>query len=416
MLTPALYRTRITHLRRAPVHHYFEHRSYSWYIDIDALPDLPRWLQPFARFEASDHLDGEPNSTLRQRVERFLAERDIDLGGGKITALLQARVLGYVFNPLTLYWCHDADGVLQHVIAEVHNTYGGRHAYLLPPDSGQPAMVMKKLYVSPFNDVSGYYLVRAPRPDSELDVTISLHRENQPAFVATMRGERRRAGIGQILRLQLAAPLAPLMSSAAIRAQGITLWLRRVPVVPRPKVTRDLAAGEVLPRARPARRKGSSSCERRYRPACHPADQRRPLAGCGAGSVGTAQPDCGADRRAPVPQCRGAPAAAHGLSRRLGRRRRRPDTADDGDSSPRRAGATDRPLRPHRFRRVLHGGRVELRRPGGCAHRVRAVDGQSHSPVASVVPADRRCPPTAFAVQQPRTGSSEHLRALRSVQ
>ena len=191
MLTPALYRTRITHLRRAPVHHYFEHRSYSWYIDIDALPDLPRWLQPFARFEASDHLDGEPNSTLRQRVERFLAERDIDLGGGKITALLQARVLGYVFNPLTLYWCHDADGVLQHVIAEVHNTYGGRHAYLLPPDSGQPAMVMKKLYVSPFNDVSGYYLVRAPRPDSELDVTISLHRENQPAFVATMRGERR---------------------------------------------------------------------------------------------------------------------------------------------------------------------------------------------------------------------------------
>ena len=237
MLTPALYRTRITHLRRAPVHHYFEHRSYSWYIDIDALPDLPRWLQPFARFEASDHLDGEPNSTLRQRVEHFLAERDIDLGGGKITALLQARVLGYVFNPLTLYWCHDADGVLQHVIAEVHNTYGGRHAYLLPPDSGQPAMVMKKLYVSPFNDVSGYYLVRAPRPDSELDVTISLHRENQPAFVATMRGERRKAGIGQILRLQLAAPLAPLMSSAAIRAQGITLWLRRVPVVPRPTVS-----------------------------------------------------------------------------------------------------------------------------------------------------------------------------------
>ncbi len=249
MLTPALYRTRITHLRRAPVHHYFEHRSYSWYIDIDELPDLPRWLQPFARFEASDHLDGEPDSTLRQRVERFLAERDIDLGGGKITALLQARVLGYVFNPLTLYWCHDADGVLQHVIAEVHNTYGGRHAYLLPPDSGQPAMVMKKLYVSPFNDVSGYYLVRAPRPESELDVTISLHRENQPAFVATMRGERRRAGIGQILRLQLAAPLAPLMSSAAIRAQGITLWLRRVPVVPRPQVT------EILPPAKscPAR-------------------------------------------------------------------------------------------------------------------------------------------------------------------
>ena len=236
MLRTALYRTRITHLRRAPVHHYFEHRSYSWYVDVDRLPRLPRWLRPFARFDARDHFEGEPNDTLRERIDVFLADRGVDLRGGTVTALLQARVLGYVFNPLSLYWCHDADGVLRHVVAEVHNTYGGRHAYLLPPDSGQPAMVMKKLYVSPFNDVDGYYLVRAPRPDSQLNVTISLHRENQPAFVATMRGDRRRASIGEIIRLQLVAPLAPLMGALGIRVQGITLWLRRVPLVPRPAI------------------------------------------------------------------------------------------------------------------------------------------------------------------------------------
>ena len=147
-------------------------------------------------------------------------------------------MLGYVFNPLSLFWCHDADGVLRHVIAEVHNTYGGRHAYLLPPDAGAPAMVTKKLYVSPFNDVDGYYLVRAPLPDAELDVTISLHRENQPAFVATLRGARRPANVRQVLRLQLMAPLAPLMGALGIRVQGITLWLRRVPVVPRPDAAR----------------------------------------------------------------------------------------------------------------------------------------------------------------------------------
>ncbi len=89
--------------------------------------------------------------------------------------------------------------------------------------------------MSPFNDVDGYYLVRAPRPDAELDVRISLHRDNQPAFVATMRGSRRSAGIGELLRLQLVAPLAPLMGAIGIRVQGITLWLRRVPVVPRPE-------------------------------------------------------------------------------------------------------------------------------------------------------------------------------------
>ena len=239
MLTSALYRTRITHLRRAPVHHYFEHHGYSWYVDIDRLPQLPRWLRPFARFDASDHLDGAPNDSLRQRIDAFLAERGIDLHGGRITALMQAKVLGYVFNPLTLYWCHDTQGVVRHIVAEVHNTYGGRHAYLLPPHDDHPAMVRKKLYVSPFNDVDGYYLVRAPLPDAELDVRISLHRDNQPAFVATMRGTRRSAGIGELLKLQIVAPLAPLMGVIGIRVQGITLWLRRVPVVPRPESTEN---------------------------------------------------------------------------------------------------------------------------------------------------------------------------------
>ena len=245
MLTPALYRTRITHLRRAPVHHYFEHTSYSWYVDIDRLPQLPYWLRPFARFDACDHLHGGPDESLRQRIDAFLAERGIELPGGRITALMQARVLGYVFNPLTLYWCHDVHGALRHIVAEVHNTYGGRHAYLLPPHDDPPAMVRKKFYVSPFNDVDGYYLVRAPLPDAELDVRISLHRDNQPAFVATMRGTRRRAGLGELLTLQLVSPLAPLMGAIGIRVQGITLWLRRVPVVPRPESTEKERVGQL---------------------------------------------------------------------------------------------------------------------------------------------------------------------------
>jgi len=238
-MSSALYRTRITHLRRAPVHHYFEHRSYTWFVDLDALPRLPRWLRPFAKFEARDHLSEAPDDTLRGRVEAFLASKDIDLAGGKITALMQARVLGYVFNPLSLYWCHDANGVLRCVIAEVHNTYGGRHAYLLPPTTDRPAMVDKKLYVSPFNDVDGHYLVRAPQPDELLNVSISLHRDGQPAFVATLRGTRRPASILQIVSLQILAPAAPLMNSLSIRVQGILLWLRKVPVVPRQSVDRQ---------------------------------------------------------------------------------------------------------------------------------------------------------------------------------
>ena len=247
MSTSALYRTQITHLRRAPVHHYFEQRGYCWYVDLDDMPRLPKWLRPFANFEARDHFTGpvQPGQTLRDRVDEFLADRGISLPGGRVTALMQARVLGYVFNPLSIFWCHDADGVVRHVIAEVHNTYGGRHAYLLPPTGDQPVAVKKQLYVSPFNEVEGYYLVRAPQPGEELDVSISLHRDNAPAFVATLQGSRRRATARQLVKLQLVAPVAPLMGAFWIRVQGITLWARRVPVVPRVAVAHRERVGQL---------------------------------------------------------------------------------------------------------------------------------------------------------------------------
>lgn len=238
-MSAALYRTRITHLRRAPVHHYFEHQSYSWFVDLDSLPRLPWWLRPFATFDARDHLWRTEDDTLRGRVDGFLAEKGIDLGGGKVTALMHARVLGYVFNPLSVYWCHDARGVLRYVIAEVHNTYGGRHAYLLPPSDDRPAMVCKQLYASPFNGVDGHYLVLAPQPDDSLNIRVSLHRDDHPAMVVTMRGTRKSASIGQILAMQVVAPMAPLMNTISIRVQGILLWLRRVPVVPRRSVERE---------------------------------------------------------------------------------------------------------------------------------------------------------------------------------
>ena len=235
VLTPAIYRTTITHSRQEPVRHSFEYRSYSWYVDVDDLPRLPWWLRPFARFRASDHFSDPVQGTLRERLDTFFTDRNLAVPEGRITALLQARVLGYVFNPLSVFWCHDRDGLLRHVIAEVHNTYGERHAYLLPP-ADLPVVTAKEFYVSPFNQVDGYYLVQAPRPDSEVDITVALHRDRRPAFpefTANMRGERRPATTREIAIMQVISPLAPLLVAIRIRIQGIKLWLRRVPVVPR---------------------------------------------------------------------------------------------------------------------------------------------------------------------------------------
>jgi len=236
VLTPAIYRTTISHRRQAGVHHSFEYQSYSWYVDVDELPRLPWWLRPFAQFRAADHFSNTsadpPSGSLRDRVGTFFAERDLAVPEGPITALLQARVFGYVFNPLSVFWCHDRDGRLSHVIAEVHNTYGERHAYLLPP-ADLPVVTAKEFYVSPFFQVDGYYLVQAPRPDSEVDITVALHRDERPAFTANLHGHRRPATPKQVAIMQVVSPLAPLVVAARIRIQGIKLWLRRIPVVPR---------------------------------------------------------------------------------------------------------------------------------------------------------------------------------------
>ena len=216
----AIYPTRVTHLHRSPVHHYGEHRSYSWYVDIDDLPRLPLWLRPFARFESADHLDGAPQDTLRQRVDAFLARNGVSLPNGRVTALLMPRVLGRTFAPLSLFWCHDATGVLRAIIAEVQDIDGGRSAHLLPPGDDGPATLSGAAG-------NGHYLLRAPRPEDALDLTLSLHRDQQTAMVATWRGSRRTASAGRVLWQQIVTPLAPQRAAIGMRVQA--LLLRRRP-------------------------------------------------------------------------------------------------------------------------------------------------------------------------------------------
>jgi DUF1365 family protein len=227
-MTPSIYPTRVTHLHRSPVHHYAEHRSYSWHVDVDALPELPRWVRPFARFDATDHLDGSPHDSLRQRVDAFLARHDVSLPGGRVTALLMPRVLGKAFNPLSLFWCHDAGGALRCVIADVQTTGGERHTYLLPPGEDGPVAVTDTFDNAPFSGREGYFLVRVPEPIDKLDLTVSLHRDNQAALVATWRGSRRRATAGTVLRMQFSAPLAPHMAELSLKFQAAMLRLRGV--------------------------------------------------------------------------------------------------------------------------------------------------------------------------------------------
>jgi len=231
--TTALYRGQVVHARHRPVHHRFRYGVYMWLVDLDRPPRVPRLLRPFAGIRSRDHL-GDPRRTIRENVDAFLAKNGIDLGGGRVLMLANARVLGYVFNPLTVYWCHRPDGGLRCILAEVHNTYGERHCYLLTPDEQGRATFAKEFYVSPFYPVDGEYVMRLPEPGERLALSVELHRGDARPFVATVRGRRRAADSRALLRAALRVPLATLTVAAQIRYQGITLWARRLPVVPRP--------------------------------------------------------------------------------------------------------------------------------------------------------------------------------------
>ncbi|MGW1173972.1 DUF1365 domain-containing protein [Kitasatospora sp. NPDC002543] len=221
-----LYPYVTTHVRTAPLRDAFRHRGYLWLVDLDRMPAVPRWLRPLARFRRGEE--------LRRELADFLAAHGTDLTGGSVLMLTQARVLGYVFNPLTVYWCRDVDGRPLCTVAEVRNTYGGSHRYLLRPGADGTAEARKEFYVSPFFPVAGRYRMRLPEPDDRLDLTVALELGGGRPFTATVRGRARPAGALGLLRAALRHPLSTLAVSAHIRYRGVRLWLRGLPVHPRP--------------------------------------------------------------------------------------------------------------------------------------------------------------------------------------
>lgn len=231
-MSAALYESVVRHARTKPIRHAFHYRTYQWLIDLDDPPRLRFPLRFLARFDPRDHFDGD--RPIRDAVLTYLSENGISVPGGRILMLANARVFGYVFNPLTVYWCHRADGTLAAVVAEVHNTYGQRHCYLLNPDEEGRAETDKAFYVSPFFDVSGRYRMTLPEPDDHLSLMIQLDRDGTPVFVATLRGDRRTASVAHLLATVVRHPWETLAVSARIRFQGISLYLRRLPIVPRP--------------------------------------------------------------------------------------------------------------------------------------------------------------------------------------
>jgi hypothetical protein len=236
---PALVVGQVTHQRPGPVRYDFRHRVYQWLVDLDSLPCQPWYLRAFAHFNSADHL-GDSSLPIKANIENYLALGGIRLGDrGRVLMLANARVLGHVFDPLSVFWCYDSAGILICVVAEVHNTYGERHAYLLRPDEAGVSVTDKEFHVSPFFDVSGTYGLKFTLTPDRVSATVILRRRDALAFSATFRGRPEPATHRALARLLFRQPLMTQRVSALIRVHGIWLWLHRLPIHPRPHHTRQ---------------------------------------------------------------------------------------------------------------------------------------------------------------------------------
>ena len=142
--------------------------------------------------------------------------------------------LRHTFDPLSVFWCISPALEVTCVVAEVHNTHGERHAYLLKPDGTGRAHAEKTFYVSPFFTVDGNYDLRFTLGPDKVASSVTLAQGGSAVFVATFEGLPKPATSRRLSALLIKMPLMTHRGSVLIRIHGVWLWLRRLPVVERP--------------------------------------------------------------------------------------------------------------------------------------------------------------------------------------
>lgn len=276
-VTSCLYECHVMHARFAPKAHRFAYRIFLFAIDLDELPLLHRRLRLFSfarrnlyRFNNDDYLPAaqppanlpihsvrppENAPSLKARVLDRLAADGIDLTGGRVLLVTLPRVLGYLFNPVSFYFCYDRTGTPVAAITEVTNTFREMKPYLLGPatkvpaptsasSASQPAnssvenasfhlRVPKFFYVSPFSDVDVAFDFRLRTPGERLDVRIDDYDGPARTLASTLTGSRQPLTDRRLAWLTIKYPLITLKIIGLIHWHALLLWLKKIPWFPK---------------------------------------------------------------------------------------------------------------------------------------------------------------------------------------
>jgi uncharacterized protein len=254
-----IYVGSVHHRRHLPHVNAFRYGVYWTLIDVDELAELDASVRGFGyrrpavtSFRDTDHF-GPADVPVRLKLQRWLADRDLELPAGRVQVLTSLRVLGHVFNPVSWWYCYDADDRLALVVAEVDNTFGESHSYVLDlehrPDGTVRATADKVFHVSPFLEVEGLrYRFTLRPPADRVRVRMDVRRITDPGaevggdelvLTATQEG-RRVAFTGRHLASTLLRyPLVTLRTIYLIHRQAIRLWRARTPFHRKPTAPDD---------------------------------------------------------------------------------------------------------------------------------------------------------------------------------
>ena len=238
-MNSALYRGHVMHQRVARLRHAFRYPIFMPLLDLDELGALDRSLRLFGYNRAAvvaywdkDHFKMFEGST-RERLAQFFQACGETLPSGPVRLLTHPRILGYTFNPVSFFYCFAPDGHLAAVVAEVNNTYGERHVYVLPGDT--TAQVHKKeFHVSPFFGLEGSYRFEVGPPGEALRVGVALTVGAERRFDARLALTRKRLSDGALLGMLARYPVVTAQVMAAIHWEALRLWWKGVPFRDKP--------------------------------------------------------------------------------------------------------------------------------------------------------------------------------------
>jgi uncharacterized protein len=250
LMHSAIYEGYVWHRRLQPQVHAFQYRLVMFYLDLDEIAQLSA-LSPWFSAERWNLLSfyrrdyhGAAALPLKQTVLQTIHAATGEDFTGSVRMLANLRNFGFVFNPLTCYYCFDATEQLRFVVAEVTNTpWGERHCYVLPvaADGSCQQQFAKAMHVSPFMPMALEYCWRSSLPNTALGLSLSLQHDTTTVFSAGLQLERQPFTRQALHRALWRSPWMSLKVVLGIYWQALKLWRKKTPIHPHPKSLRTKA-------------------------------------------------------------------------------------------------------------------------------------------------------------------------------